>query len=92
VETVAAGAGSAERGPRRSRVGWARLLRRVFEVELVCPRCGEDLAVISFLTEPATIDRILAHVREEGTPQAWLCFDVTDRFDEDVAANSEAAT
>jgi ribosomal protein S27E len=51
-------------GARRS---WARLLRRVFEVELRCPRCGEDLTVVSFVTVPEIVDRILTHVREEGT-------------------------
>ncbi len=51
--------------PRRSRASWARLLRRVFEVELTCPRCGVDLAVVSIITEPETVDRILAHVRDE---------------------------
>jgi hypothetical protein len=54
-------------GARRSRASWARLLRRVFEVELRCPRCGEDLTVVSFLTVPEIVDRILTHVREEGT-------------------------
>ncbi len=44
---------------RPSRASWARLLRRVFEVELTCPRCGADLAIVSFITEPATVDRIL---------------------------------
>jgi hypothetical protein len=54
-------------GEDRSRASWARLLKRVFEVELVCSRCGADLAVVSFITVPEIIDRILAHVREEGT-------------------------
>ncbi len=49
----------------KSRASWARLLRRVFEVELTCPVCGIDLTVVSFITEPETIDRILAHVRDE---------------------------
>ena len=49
-----------------SRASWARMLRRVFEIELLCPRCGTELAVISFVTEPATIDRILTHMSEAG--------------------------
>ena len=51
---------------RASRASWARLLKRVFGIDLVCPVCGVDLAVVSFITEPETIDRILAHVRDEG--------------------------
>jgi len=62
---VAVADGAAEADRRPSRASWARLLRKVFEVELTCPRCGADLAIVSFITEPATIDRILAHVREE---------------------------
>jgi putative transposase len=49
------------------RASWVRLLRKVFEVELTCPRCGAELAIVSFITEPATIDRILAHVQADGT-------------------------
>ena len=52
---------------RPSRASWARLLRKVFEIELTCPRCGADLAIVSFITEPEIVDRILAHVQEEGT-------------------------
>ena len=51
---------------RASRASWARLLKRVFGIDLVCPVCGVDLAVVSFITEPETIDRILAHVRDQG--------------------------
>ena len=54
-----------EAGRRPSRASWARLLRKVFEIELTCPRCGGALAIVSFITKPETVDRILAHVREE---------------------------
>jgi hypothetical protein len=64
---VAVEAGEDGRGASRSRASWARLLKRVFEVELRCPRCGEDLAVVSFITAPEIVDRILTHVREAGT-------------------------
>jgi hypothetical protein len=56
--------------PRRR--SWARLLRRVFEVDLTCPRCGALLEVVSFLTEPDVVDRILRHVREN---EVELLFD-----------------
>ena len=43
---------------------WARLLRRILEVDpLLCPRCGARMQVISVITEPRVVDRILAHVR-----------------------------
>jgi Putative transposase len=63
-EAEAAVVEEAERRP--SRASWARLLKKVFEVELTCPLCGAQLAIVSFITEPETIDRILAHVRDEG--------------------------
>jgi hypothetical protein len=43
---------------------WAELIRRVYEVDpLVCPRCGSEMRVIGFITQPALIDRILDHLR-----------------------------
>jgi hypothetical protein len=43
---------------------WARLLRKMFEVDpLVCLRCGAPMNVVSIITDPATVDKILAHLR-----------------------------
>jgi hypothetical protein len=42
---------------------WARLIKRVFEVDpMLCCR-GGSLCFVSFMTEPDTIDRILSHLR-----------------------------
>jgi hypothetical protein len=47
---------------------WAELLRRIFEVDpLACPRCGEEMRIVAFITEPKTIDRILEHLRRTQT-------------------------
>jgi hypothetical protein len=44
---------------------WANLIRRVFEVDpLVCDRCGGQLRVVAFITEPRVITRILEHLRK----------------------------
>ena len=44
------------------RRSWARLLRRIYEVDaLVCPRCGDDLEIVAVITDPVVVDRILAH-------------------------------
>ncbi len=52
-----------ERAALRRR--WANLIRRVYEVDpLVCPRCGADMRVIGFITEPSLIKRILDHLRK----------------------------
>lgn len=59
-------ADSAEAFRRQS---WARLLRKVFEVDpLVCPRCGETMVVVAIITDWAVIDRIVRHVRARGRP------------------------
>ena len=42
-----------ERAALRRR--WANLIRRVYEVDpLVCPRCGSEMRIVSFITEPPT--------------------------------------
>ena len=47
---------------------WADLLRRVYEVDpLVCPRCSAGMKVIGFITQPATIERILDHLRRSAS-------------------------
>jgi hypothetical protein len=30
---------------------------------LICPRCGSEMPVVGFITQPALIDRILDHLR-----------------------------
>jgi hypothetical protein len=42
---------------------WAMLMARIFEIlPLVCTRCGAEMKIISFITEPEQIHRILSHV------------------------------
>jgi hypothetical protein len=44
---------------------WAELIRRVFEVDpLVCDRCGGQLRVIAFITQPRVIRKILDHLKK----------------------------
>ncbi len=52
-----------ERAALRRR--WANLIRRVYEVDpLVCPRCGAEMRVVGFITEPTLVKRILDHIRK----------------------------
>jgi hypothetical protein len=52
----------ADRAALRRR--WAEMIRRVYEVDpLVCPRCGGEMRVVGFITQPAVIKRILDHLR-----------------------------
>jgi len=49
---------------RKAKRRWAELLRHIFEVDpLACPRCGEEMRIVAFITEPKVIDRILEHLR-----------------------------
>ena len=59
------------------RQAWARMLRKVFEVEpLVCPRCRREgrtveMEVVALILDPKTVDRILSHRRERGLESAF---------------------
>jgi len=62
---------------KRRRQSWARLIQRVFEVSpLTCSRCGAEMRVVSVITEPVVIDKILGHIAKkdrapsEGHPAA----------------------
>jgi hypothetical protein len=52
---------------RIRRRSWARLLRRIFEVDpLLCPRCDVEMKIVSVLTEPSVVDRIVRHMVTTG--------------------------
>ncbi len=55
---------------RALRRRWAELLRRIYEVDpLVCPRCGETMRIIAFITEPRVITKILRHLATKAANQ-----------------------
>jgi hypothetical protein len=42
---------------------WARLIRKVYEVDpLLCPRCGGTMTVIAVIEQPRGIRQILEHL------------------------------
>ena len=52
-----------------SRIAWAKLIARVGEeFPLECPICGGDIRLISFITEPGPIRKILTHLGEPLEP------------------------
>ena len=60
-------AGPAEGQRAAPRASWARLLHKIFELDpLLCPKCQVEMKIVSVITEPAVIDRILAHIEETG--------------------------
>ena len=48
---------------RPARISWARLLKRVFEIDLEhCPNCDGELKIIAAILASAVIERILTHL------------------------------
>ncbi|MGH8646604.1 MAG: hypothetical protein ACREX4_19960, partial [Gammaproteobacteria bacterium] len=46
-----------------ARISWARLLKRVFAIDMEhCPHCGGTLKIIAAIEAPAVIAKILAHL------------------------------
>jgi uncharacterized protein with PIN domain len=51
------------------RMSWARLLKRVFDIDIErCPQCGGKLKLIAAIEEPAVIERILTHLGLSAQP------------------------
>ncbi|MGH8611120.1 MAG: IS91 family transposase, partial [Gammaproteobacteria bacterium] len=45
------------------RISWARLLKRVFDIDIEhCPNCGGTLTIIAALLDPTAIAQILTHL------------------------------
>jgi hypothetical protein len=45
------------------RMSWARLLKRVFDIDVEhCPNCGGALKIIAAIEDPPVIDKILSHL------------------------------
>ncbi len=61
----------APRGGHPARYLWAQLLARIYRVfALKCSGCGGRVRLIGFITEPATVRQIPAHVGEPTTAPA----------------------
>ena len=51
---------------KRRRQSWARLIQKIWEVSpLTCSRCGAEMRVVSVITEPVVIDKILKHIAKK---------------------------
>ena len=54
------------------RRSWARLLRRIFEVDpLLCPQCGVEMRFVAVIQEETVVDEILAHLDRVGGNDPW---------------------
>jgi Putative transposase len=46
-----------------ARISWARLLKRVFDIDIErCPQCGGTLQIIAAVEDPTVIAKILTHL------------------------------
>jgi hypothetical protein len=44
--------------------GWAEMIRKVYEVDpLLCPSCGGQMKIISFIEDHKVIDKIIDHLK-----------------------------
>ena len=60
---------AAERFSRRRRRSWARLLRKIYDVDPLRCCCGGSLRVIALIEQPHVIRQILAHLKQGQRPQ-----------------------
>ena len=78
--------------PRIHRHRYHGVLARIYQVlPLLCPACGGEMKIISFITLPSTVQRILLHLDlphrpprvspARGPPQAELHLDQSPAFD-----------
>ena len=46
------------------------LIYRIYKVDpLTCRRCGAQMKILAFITEPATIQKILKHITQKRSRQ-----------------------
>ena len=53
-----------DRFSRERRRNWARLLKKIYEIDpLPCTQCGFTMQIIAFIEQPAVIRKILRHLQ-----------------------------
>jgi hypothetical protein len=50
---------------RETRRTWTRLLRKIFEADPLLCSCGAAMKMVSIITQPRIVDRILRHLRND---------------------------
>ena len=65
------GQGEGEPAPakRAVRKRWAELIYKIYNVDPLTCRCGAQMKIVAFVTEPASIRRILAHRKNNPSRQ-----------------------
>ena len=58
---------------RQSRSAWARLIKKVYEVDpLTCSRCGQPMRVLAVITDPPQVLKIVRHLVKIAKPPPGL--------------------
>ena len=55
---------------RRLRRQWAQLIRRIYESDPLLCTCGAQMRVLSFITEPPVVRKILEYLHRTGSDPA----------------------
>jgi hypothetical protein len=67
VDALAEGDGAFTVPVKARRKAWARLLAKVYEIDvLCCPRCGARMMVIAVVRDPESIRTIIACINSKG--------------------------
>ena len=68
----------------KSRVSWARLLKRVFNIDVTkCNKCNSPMKIIAAIEDPKVIKKILSHLGlPTKAPTPWPVRGPPDSFDE----------
>ena len=54
------------KGTGKASSTWARLIRKIFEVDvLCCKKCGGEMKIIAFISKHSETRKILKHIKEE---------------------------
>jgi len=81
-----------EKDKLKSRMSWARLLKRVFNIDVsICNKCGANTKIIAAIEDPKVIKKILTHLGlpwapplpwpATGPPTPYEDFDQQSHFD-----------
>jgi hypothetical protein len=83
---------SLDKPPTNSRISWAKLLKRVFNIDVeICSSCGGKNKIIAAIENPSVIKKILKHLglpttpptpwNARGPPQSHDDFNQQNQFD-----------
>ena len=63
-------------GEKEKKSAWVRLIKKVYETDpLFCPKCGSEMKIIAFITDPDEVKKILAHLVKIGRPPPGIDLD-----------------